>query len=86
MNRKDVSRIEKVGWLFWSVAFAVLVAPCFYAVSYGMEEHTPLAERVGIAVVAAAVGAGLVSWPVNSIVQAHLKRQREMARKLAKKK
>ena len=66
---KSLKDIEEVGWIFWIVVFALLVAPCIY-LAYSLTYDTASqVTRVGFGLFMAAMGSGLVSWIVNEILQ-----------------
>lgn len=73
------------GWLFWSIVFFVVVGPFMYITWKFTNDDTFIVMRVGVGIMAAAVGAGFVSWAVNSVFQWYYKRQRRVERKKTKK-
>lgn len=76
---------DAAGWLFWTILFVVLIAPGTYLAFKFTDKRALLALRIGSGVIVAAIGAGVISWAVNAIVQ-HLGKKRRLAeRKLAKK-
>ena len=86
MAPKTQRRLEAVGWRFWGVTFAVLLGPLWYGAHRMVREDTPFLATLGIGIVAAAVAAGLVTWPVNSVLQHLAKKRHAEQRKLAKRK
>ena len=66
---KSLKNIEEVGWIFWVVVFALLVAPGIY-LAYSLTYDTASTiVRVGFGLFMAAMGSGLVSWLVNEVLQ-----------------
>jgi len=72
---KSRKQLEYLGWGFFAVAFAVLVAPMIYLTWRFTYDLANNATRVGIGVVLAVVAAGLITWPINEFVtRRHAKR------------
>lgn len=75
-----------VGWLFWTIAFGVLIGPFFYLIwQVRYEDVTPLFPVV-VAVCLAALTAGFLSVGVNSVLQRRQERRIKAERKKSKKK
>lgn len=85
MAKKTAGSLEAVGWLFWLITFLVLVGPLVY----GCWQITHAAASRLVPVVTgaalAAVGSGLIAWPVNSFLQYRNKKRRLAQRKKARK-
>jgi ABC-type uncharacterized transport system permease subunit len=77
--------IDAAGWVFWLIVFVVLAGPCIYGAWHIVYPDTPRAIPIVTGMVLAAVGAGVVSWAVNSVIQRQRKKQRIARRKKAQK-
>ena len=62
------SRFDSVGWIFLGVAWLLLLAPAYYAVSMLLLDTTPVPFVVGTTVFLSAFGAAFFTWIVNSIL------------------
>lgn len=82
---KKSSWLDTAGWTFWFVVFLVLVGPSWYVFWLIRYTRSHWSSTVILAIVAAAVGAGLISWAVNTLIQYRQKRQRTLQRKKARK-
>jgi len=78
-------KIDAAGWVFWLIVFIVLAGPCVYGAWHVVYPDTPRPVPVVTGMVLAAVGAGVVSWAVNSVIQRQRKKQRIARRKKAQK-
>lgn len=85
MGKNKGFEFDAAGWLFWIVVFVVLLGPGIYGSKLAMYDDTPWVTWVGGGLVVAALGAGMVSWGVNSVVQRRRKRLRIAEKKRAKK-
>lgn len=83
--KKKEWKFDAAGWVFWLVLFAVLLAPSMFLGKAVVYEDTAVSTWIGFGIVIAAIGAGIISWAVNSVIQRHRKRQRIVERKKAKK-
>jgi len=83
--KKKGYEFDAAGWVFWLVVFGLLLGPGIYGSKQIMYEDTPWMQWVGGGVVVAALGAGIISWAVNSVVQRRRKRLRLAEKKRAKK-
>jgi len=86
MAKKKQNRFEAAGWRFWGVSFAVILGPLWYGAHAMVKEDTPFLGTVAIALISAAVGAGLITWAVNSVLQYFAKKRYAEQRRLAKRK
>lgn len=84
MTKKSSNKGESVGWLFWGISFGVLLVPCLYALSRVTTEQGGVAAIVGFGTGLAALGAGIISWTVNAVLQSRAQRLRRAARKKGK--
>lgn len=84
MATKKHTQIETVGWKFWLVAFVVLIVPGYLALLPITRESTPWYALAAGGVVFAAIGAGVVSWAVNSLLQYRVRKRRHAERKSKK--
>lgn len=75
-----VRAVEKelleAGWGFWIVSFVAALGPCLFIGSRVVRESAPRLAPISFGVIAAAFGAGLVSWAANSVVQRRAERIR----------
>ena len=78
-------RWDAVGWGFWLIVFCIAIGPCLYLAWKITYEGTNSSVRIAIGAVSAAVGAGVVSWLVNTVLQYRDNRRRKQERKKAKK-
>ena len=75
-----------VGWIFWTIAFGVLVGPILYVIwDKRYDDVTPLFP-VTVAVCVAAIAAGILSVGVNSVLHRREERRIKVERKKKKKK
>lgn len=84
MKNKNAERFEAAGWTFWLVVFGLLAGPCVYLAWTVTEEEALAPLRVGAGAVLAALGAGVVSWAVNSVLQRRARKRRAAQRKKTK--
>jgi hypothetical protein len=77
--------LDTAGWLFWIIVLVILAGPCIWAARLFIYETSSILYRIGAGLVLAAVGAGVVSWAVNAVLQWRQKKQRIARRKKAKK-
>lgn len=85
-KQKTVEEFIGVGWLFWTIAFGVLLGPFFYLVwQVRYEDVTPLFPVV-VAVCLAALTAGFLSVGVNSVLHQRQDLRLKAQRKKIKKK
>ena len=85
-KEKPVEESVGVGWIFWTIAFGVLVGPFLYFFWDKSYDDVTTLFPVTIAVCAAAVVAGFVSVGVNSVLHRRHERRRKAERKKDKKK
>lgn len=85
MPRKHSFEFDAAGWLFWIVVFVVLIAPSIYGSWQIVEQDASPIIPISMGVVGSAVGAGVVSWAVNFVLQTRRRKQRLADRKKAKK-
>ena len=82
--KKLLTHFDAAGWPFWTVLFVLLLGPCIYGVASltfkGVGWYIPII----VGVVCASVGAGLIAWGVNSVLQSRQKKLQIVARKAAK--
>lgn len=62
---KSLKEIESVGWGFFVLCFAVLVAPTVWFVWNGTYDTVPASVRILMGLVVASTEAGIVAWVVN---------------------
>ena len=75
-----------VGWIFWTIAFGILVGPFFYLTwQVRYEDVTPLFPVV-VAVCLAALAAGFLSVGVNSVLHKRQEWRNKTELKKSKKK
>jgi len=84
VRNKNAERFEAAGWRFWLVVFVLLAGPCVYLAWTVTEDDTFAPMRVSAGAVLAALGAGVVSWAVNSVLQRRARKRRAAQRKKAK--
>ena len=86
MVAKDkTSGLEYVGRKFWFVGFVVVAVPAVYASFQLVTERTTPLVPVAMGAIGAAIGAGVVSWAVNSVLQYRTRKRQLAARKKARK-
>ncbi len=85
MAVKKADAFDYVGWKFWFVVFTLIAIPAIYASFQVVREGTTFLVPVAMGGITAAIGAGLVSWALNSALQYRAKRRQLAARKKAKK-
>ncbi len=78
-------KFDAAGWLFWLIIFVVLTGPYIFATWKMVYKETSLRVPIVTGIVFAAIGAGLISWAVNAVLQRKQKRQRIERRKKARK-
>lgn len=86
MAKTETKRLESVGWQFWMVWFVLFYPPVTYLAwqtAYNDMKTTILPWILGF--LGAALGAGLVSWAVNTVLQRRVEKARKEQRKKAKK-
>ena len=85
MAAKKADAFEYVGWKFWGVIFVLIAIPAIYGSFQLVREDTTFLVPVSMGGITAAIGAGLVSWATNSVLQYRAKRRQRTVRKKAKK-
>ncbi|HOD50058.1 MAG TPA: hypothetical protein PLM14_08285 [Candidatus Hydrogenedentes bacterium] len=85
MAKKKADSIEYIGWTFWFVVFVLIAIPAIYVSFQLVTERTTFLVPISMGGISAAVGAGLLSWAVNVVVQYRVKKRQLAARKKAKK-
>ena len=86
MVAKDkTSGLEYVGWKFWFVVFVVVAVPAVYASFQLVTERTTPLVPVAMGAIGAAIGAGVVSLAVNSVLQYRTRKRHLAASKKARK-
>ena len=85
MSKEHWLKFDAAGWLFWLVVFFVLVGPCVYGTWQVVYSTVSRTVPIVTGLVLAAVGAGLVSWAVNAVIQHRQKKQRIARRKKVRK-
>lgn len=83
---KERFQFDAAGWGFWGIVFAVLLGPSIWGAWHMMYQAQRSAVAVGAGLVVAALGAGVISWAVNAVLQRRQRVQRVAERKKAKKK
>lgn len=81
---KSLRDLESVGWIFWGVAFAILAAPCYF-LAKAMTYDFSNASRIGLGLVMAMLGAGVIAWAVNEVVYRIQKKKYDQRRKIERK-
>lgn len=77
-SKKSTKRLDSVGWVFWLICF-LPAYPVGYYLSYQAayeDQKTGLLPWV-LGFVLAALGAGIVTWVVNSVLQLIDKQRRK---------
>ncbi len=85
MSKKNWYDFDAAGWLFWFVVFVLLIAPCIWLAWQIIYATYGRWYPIITGIVFAAVGAGVVSWAVNAVMQRKQKKERIARRKKAKK-
>ena len=85
MAAKKTDAFEYAGWKFWCVVFVLIAIPAIYASFQLVREDTTFLVPVSMGGITAAIGAGLVSWAINSVLQYRAKRRQLTVRKKARK-
>jgi len=85
LAKKGSFEFDAAGWLFWIIVFAAFIGPAIYGCSKIVYSRTSVVVPIGMGVVGAAVGAGVVSWAVNAVIQRRRKKKRLAERKKGKK-
>jgi hypothetical protein len=85
LAKKGSFEFDAAGWLFWIIVFAILVGPAIYGSFKIVYDRTSRLIPFAMGVVGAAIGAGVVSWAVNAVVQRRRKKKRLAERKKIKK-
>lgn len=86
MEKKRSFEFDAAGWGFWVIVFFVLVGPAIYGSWHVVTERASRGIPVGMGLVGAALGAGLVSWAVNAVLQFKRKKEKLAERRKSKKK
>jgi len=84
LAKKGSFEFDAAGWLFWLIVFAVLAGPAIYGSWQIVFSETNRLVPIAMGIVGAAVGAGVVSWAVNGVIQYGQKKKRLAARKKSK--
>jgi hypothetical protein len=73
----------EAGWEFWIVCFVAALGPCLFLGFRMARESSPRLAPISFGFIAAAFGAGFVTWAANSVIQrrAEQERKREKKRK-----
>lgn len=77
--------IDAAGWVFWLIVFVLLSGPGIYAAWRIVYPETSRLVPIVVGMILAAVGAGVVSWAVNAVIQRQHKKLRIARRKKARK-
>ena len=85
VTKERCLKFDAAGWLFWLIVFIVLVGPCIYGTWKVVYSTAPRTVPIIVGLVLAAVGAGVVSWAVNAVIQHRQKKQRIARRKKVRK-
>ena len=85
MAKQVRTSIDSVGWLFWFVAFLVLLGPSIYLSWQVVSENEARVIPVGLGTILAGFLAAMVAWIVNSILHIRVKRRHTESRKKTKK-
>ncbi len=83
-KKKKNTRLDAAGWTFWLIAFGVLLGPAVWALWVVKTEEAAWFFPLAMGTVLAALGAGVVTWAVNTVIQGRLKKQRLIERKKKK--
>jgi putative effector of murein hydrolase LrgA (UPF0299 family) len=76
---------DAAGWPFWLVVFVILLIPSMIGMYAIRREDASWLGPIGMGVFAAALGAGIISWAVNAVIQRRARKRQEQARKQARK-
>lgn len=85
MAKSSRREFDAAGWLFWTLVFAVLAGPGMYLAFKFTDKGSFILLRLGAGAMIAAVGAGVISWAVNTVLQYRNRKRRVAKRKKAKK-
>lgn len=86
MAKNTSMHLESVGWKFWTLTFGVLLGPSVYLGWKIRYEDVSTLVPILVGFIMAALGAGVLSWIVNSVLQSRHERLRIAERKQRKKK
>ena len=84
MAKQTRTKIESVGWLFWSIAFALLVGPNIYGAWQIVTEEQKWPVPFGMGILSAGFLAAILAWVVNSFLHLRNRRQHAEARRKSK--
>jgi hypothetical protein len=79
------SRLDAVGWLFWTVAFFICLGPCIYGAWQFIDPDKNRLYPIVTGAVLAAIVSGLVSSAINAVLQWREKKLRIERRKQVRK-
>jgi hypothetical protein len=85
MKKNRTEGLEYVGWKFWFVIFVLIVIPGIYVSFQLVTDRALFLVPIAMGGIAAAIGAGFLSWAVNAVLQYRAKKRHLAARKKAKK-
>jgi uncharacterized BrkB/YihY/UPF0761 family membrane protein len=85
LSSERAFKFDAAGWLFWTVVFVVLAAPCIFVCWRIMDPSVSRWYAIVTGSVLSAIGAGTISWAVNAVLQRRQKKQRMARRKKARK-
>lgn len=86
MSNPEGPRFESAGWGFFLVSWIVFAVPCIYIMYQNAYNDTSPMVYLGFGIFLAGGLAGVLTWIVNSILQARAERFYERERRKAKKK
>lgn len=82
------NHIDSVGWIFFGVTLAVMLAPCIYLILKMTNDSLSMGARAGTGITGAFFAAGFISWIVNSMLyyRARKREEREERERIESKK
>ena len=83
-KQKKEEGIEAAGWVFFLITFAIMLGPCNLLGWHLRYEQVSPAPILAFSTTIAAIGAGLVTWGANGVIQARRQKQRKAERKESK--
>jgi len=82
---KWLKDIESVGWVFWAVVFALLLAPGIWLAYKLTYDTASVLLRLGCGIFLAAIASGLISWLVEEVIHRRNVRRYNARRKVERK-
>lgn len=79
--RMVTKELLEAGWEFWIFSFVAALGPCLFFGLRVTRESAPRLAPISFGLIAAALGAGVLSWAANSVIQRRAERNRKREKK-----